>query len=146
MARVPYRDPVSALNDIAEGRIDVVLAALALALPRAQTGKVKVLAVTNRERSPAASEVPTVTEVGYPALTYVPILGLFAPRSMSREIRERIAADLQTVAADPSLAARLIPTGQVVRYIPPTEYAAGIEKERANLTAIAKALNIQPSP
>jgi len=33
-----------------------------------------------------------------------------------------------------------------VHYIPPIEYAADIEKERANLTAIAKALNIQPSP
>jgi hypothetical protein len=50
------------------------------------------------------------------------------------------------VAADFSPAEQLMPTGQIVRYIPPTEYAAGIEKERANLTAIAKALNIQPSP
>jgi len=68
MARVPYRDPVSALNDIAEGRIDVVLAALALALPRAQTGKVKVLAVTNRERSPAAPEIPPLPRLAIPVL------------------------------------------------------------------------------
>jgi tripartite-type tricarboxylate transporter receptor subunit TctC len=144
MARVPYRDPVSALNDISEGRIEVVLAALTLALPRAQTGKVKVLAVTNRERSPAASDVPTVSEVGYPSLAYAPILGLFGPPAMSRDIRERIAADLQAVAADPTLAARLAPTGQMVRYVPPIEFAAGIDRERAKLTAIAKALNIQP--
>jgi hypothetical protein len=63
---------------------------------------------------------------------------------MSREVRERIAFDLQIVAAEPSLAARLIPTGQVLRYIPPIEYAAGIDQEREKLAAIAKALNIQP--
>jgi tripartite-type tricarboxylate transporter receptor subunit TctC len=144
MARVPYRDPVSALNDISEGRIDVVLAALTLALPRAQTGKVKMLAVTNRERSPTTPEVPTVTEAGYPSLTYEPILGLFAPPAMSRGIRERVAADLQTVAADPTIAARLAPTGQMIRYLPPVEFAASIEAERGKLAALAKALNIQP--
>ena len=47
MPRVPYRDPISALNDLSEGRIDVALAALALSLPRVQTGKVKLLALTN---------------------------------------------------------------------------------------------------
>ena len=41
-------------------------------------------------------------------------------------------------------AARLIQTGQVLRYIPPIEYAAGIDQEREKLAAIAKALNIQP--
>ena len=40
---------------------------------------------------------------------------------MSREVRERIASDLQIVAAGPSLAARLIQTGQALRYIPPVK-------------------------
>ena len=70
MARVPYRDPVQALNDLSEGRIDATLAALALELPRVQSGKVKLLAVVNRQRSPTAPNVPTAIEAGYPALSY----------------------------------------------------------------------------
>jgi hypothetical protein len=65
---------------------------------------------------------------------------------MSREVRERIASDLQIVAADPSLAARLIQTGQVLRYIPPIEYPAGIDQDREKLAAMAKALRSGGNP
>ena len=65
---------------------------------------------------------------------------------MSPEVRERIASDLQIVAAGPSLAARLIQTGQVLRYIPPIEYADGIDQDREKLAAIAKVLRSGGNP
>ncbi|MGZ8310216.1 MAG: Bug family tripartite tricarboxylate transporter substrate binding protein, partial [Rhodoplanes sp.] len=43
MQRVPYRDTVQALNDLAEGRIDMYVAALAIMLPQVRAGKVKIL-------------------------------------------------------------------------------------------------------
>jgi tripartite-type tricarboxylate transporter receptor subunit TctC len=144
MSRVPYRDPVSALNDLSEGRIDVALAALALALPRAQTGKVKLLAVANRQRSPVAPDLPTVAEAGYPSLGYDPILGLFGPSVMTAEVRQKIAADLRTVASDPSLQARLTPTGQIVDFVPPDKFAESVETEREKVSSLAKVLDIHP--
>jgi tripartite-type tricarboxylate transporter receptor subunit TctC len=112
MARVPYRDPISALNDLSEARIDLCIAALSGILPRVQSGKVKVLAITNPRRSPAASELPTATEAGYSSLTYAPILGIFGSRTLSAEARARIAADLKTVTEDSSVVSRLAPTGK----------------------------------
>ena len=144
MSRVPYRDPVSALNDLSEARIDLALAALALVLPRVQTGKVKALAVPNPRRSPVAPELPTVAEAGYPALGYDPILGLFGPSIMTSEVRQRIAADLRTVASDPDLPSRLAPTGQVVGFVPTDEFVATIEAESAKVTTLAKMLDIHP--
>jgi tripartite-type tricarboxylate transporter receptor subunit TctC len=144
MSRVPYRDPVSALNDLSEGRIDVVLAALALSLPRVQSGKVKLLAVVNPQRSLVAPDLPTVAEVGYPSLGYDPILGLFGPSVITLDVRRKIAGDLETVAADASLQPRLAPTGQVVGFVPHKDFAASIEAERAKVAAIAKMLGGRP--
>jgi tripartite-type tricarboxylate transporter receptor subunit TctC len=147
MSRVPYRDPVQALNDISEGRIDATLAALALELPRVQSGKVKLLAVVNRQRSPTTPNVPTAIEAGYPALSYGAygaIGGLFGPRIMSPETRERISQDLRAICNDHAVVSRLAPTGQIVTFVPSADFAAGIEEERARVAAIAKVLGIKP--
>jgi len=144
MSRVPYRDPVSALNDLSEARIDVALAALALSLPRVQTGKVKLLAVVNRQRSPVASELPTVAEAGYPTLGYDPILGLFGPSVMTAEVQQKISADLQTVASDGSIRERLTPTGQIVDFVATDKFVASVHAEREKITSLAKMLDIHP--
>lgn len=145
MVRVPYRNPVDALNDLSEGRIDVVMAALALVLPRTQGGKAKILAIVNPQRSPLVPDVPTATEAGFPALTYEPIGGWFAPSVMSAAVRERIAADLQAVAADPAIAARLGPSGVIVSFMPAADFAASLERERNNLAALAQMLGVKPT-
>ena len=145
MSRVPYRDPVSALNDLSEGRIDICLSALALSLPRFHTGKVNVLAVTNPRRSKIAPEVPTVSEAGYSSLTYDPILGLFGPNTMTPDIRHRIANGLQGIAADSGFAARLIPTGQVAVFMPTGQFEEAIDAERLKVAEIARRLGIKPT-
>jgi tripartite-type tricarboxylate transporter receptor subunit TctC len=146
MVKVPYRDTVQAVNDLAEGRIEVFLSALVTVRPHVQAGKVKLLALTNRERAPIAPEVPTAIEAGYPALEFDGLVGLFGVRAMPIELRERIAADVQGVVADPAIASRLAATGQIVSPGTPAEFAASIEEQSAKFTAIAKALGIKPKP
>jgi tripartite-type tricarboxylate transporter receptor subunit TctC len=143
MARVPYRNPIAALNDLSEGRVDVAMVALGLALPRVQVGKAKVLAVANPQRSPVLPDVPTTAETGFPSLAFDPIIGLFGPSGMPAEVREHIAADLRVVAGDPAIATRLAPGGQVVRFAPSAEFAASIEKERETVAALVKMLGIK---
>jgi tripartite-type tricarboxylate transporter receptor subunit TctC len=52
----------------------------------AQTGLIKVIAVTNKARSPAMPEVPTVMEVGFPDLSYEAFLGFIGPPSMTEAL------------------------------------------------------------
>jgi hypothetical protein len=70
MMQVSYRDFRPALQDLGEGRIQAVATGVALLVPQMQAGKVKLLMVNNRQRSPQAPEVPTATEAGYPELTF----------------------------------------------------------------------------
>jgi len=145
MTKVPYRDTVSAINDLAEGRIDLYIAAYAIMRPQVQAGKVKVLAITNRERAASAPAIPTVKEAGFPELGFDGLTGLFGQRSMPNDVRERIAADIRDTATDPEIMSRLTATGQII--IPGTaaEFTAAIEEQLANVAAVGKALGIKPA-
>ena len=114
IAKVPYRDTVQAINDLAEGRIQVMMAAIAIVRPRVQAGAIRMIAVTASERASVAADIPTTTEAGYPDIRIDGLTGVFGPRDMPAEVRERIAADVKAAAADPTITSRLLSTGQVV--------------------------------
>jgi len=146
MTKVPYRNPVEAANDLAEGRVQAYLSALAIVRPQIEAGKIKPLAVTNKVRAPTAPDVPTVKEAGYPDLSLDGLVGFFGPPEMSNALRERIAADIgAVVAADPTIGQRLSATGQIPNVGGPTEFAAASEEQRAQIAAIAKELGIKPT-
>jgi tripartite-type tricarboxylate transporter receptor subunit TctC len=93
----------------------------------------------------ATTDIPTTPrQAGYPSLGYDPILGLFGPTVMTAEVRQKIAADLRTVSSDPSLQARLTPTGQIVDFVSTNKFAESGEIEREEVTSLAKMLDIHP--
>ena len=142
--KVPYRDILQAPNDLAEGRIQVLMTSLAVVRPHMQAGKIKVLAVTSRKRSPGAPDIPTVAEAGYPALELDSPIGLFGPRGMPIELRERVANELRAVVeADAVITARIEATGQNVAIGGPDAFAAEIKRLRAKLAATAEILGFK---
>jgi tripartite-type tricarboxylate transporter receptor subunit TctC len=145
MVKVPYRDTVSALNDLVEGRIQFYGAAYAIVRAQAQAGRIKALAVTNRTRAPGL-DLPTVAEAGFPELSFDGLVGLVAARGsgMTDALRERIASDVQAVVADPVITERLTATGQIVSPGTPGEFAAAIDEQAAHLATFAKALGMKP--
>jgi tripartite-type tricarboxylate transporter receptor subunit TctC len=145
ITRVPYRDITQALGDLAEARLQLMSASLTIVRPQVETGRVKLLAVTSRARVPIAPAIPTVAEAGFPILELEGLIGLYGARSMAKELRERIAADVRAVATDPAIAARLEPLGQVVNATTPDEYAAAIEDQRSKVAAIARLLGVKPA-
>jgi tripartite-type tricarboxylate transporter receptor subunit TctC len=145
MAKVSYRDTVSALNDLVEGRIQLYSAAYAIMRGQAQAGRIRVLAVQSRSRAPGL-DLPTVAEAGFPGLNFDGLVGLIAARSsgLSDATRNRIAADIKTVLGDPAIAERLTSTGQIVSPGTPAEFAAAIDEQASQLSAIGKVLGIKP--
>jgi tripartite-type tricarboxylate transporter receptor subunit TctC len=145
MSKVPYRDTVQPSTDLAEGRIQLYWGALAIVRPHVQAGKVKLLAVSNGVHAPDEPNLPTVKEAGFPTLAFDGLVGLFGPRDMPDDLRERIAADIQFVAGDPTIGARLSSTGQLVSPGRPGELAASIAEQRSTVAAIAKEMGIKPA-
>ncbi|MGH6682700.1 MAG: Bug family tripartite tricarboxylate transporter substrate binding protein [Pseudolabrys sp.] len=144
MAKVPYKNPVAAVTDLAEGRIQTYMPAYAIVRPQVMAGKVKVLAVTNHQRAPAIPDVPTALEAGYPSLEFDGLVGLFGPPGISDAVRARIAKDVKAVAADPAIVAKLTATGQIVSPGDSAEFAESIAQQRAQVAAVAKLFGNKP--
>ena len=144
MVAVSYREQNLALQDLAAGRLQVMITVLAALLPSVQSGKAQLLAVTNDRRAPSAPEVSTVTELGYPELAFEGLWGFFGGRDTPSERRDRIAADVRSVATDPVLAERLAAIGQIARASTPAEFSAAIEAQRAKIASIVKLTGSKP--
>ena len=145
ITKVAYKNPVDAANDLAEGRVQVYESALAIVRPQLQSGKIKLLAVTNTVRAPSQPDLPTVNEAGQPALTVDGLVGLFGPTGMPLDLRQRITADIRAVADD-TVRDRLSTSGQILNVGGPEEFATSIELQRSQIAAFAKQLGIQALP
>lgn len=143
VTKVPYRNPVDAAKDLAEGRVQVYEAALAIVQPELAAGKIKLLAVTNTTRAPAEPNLPTVKEADYPALTLDGLVGLFGPPEMPLELRQRITADFAAVA-DATIRDRMNATGQIFNIGGSEQFGRSIDEQRAKIAAFANALGIKP--
>jgi tripartite-type tricarboxylate transporter receptor subunit TctC len=143
MARVPYRNPQDASNDLATQRIQVAEASLATLRPQFQAGAIKFLATTNSTRTPSNPDVPTVKEAGFPELTLDGLTGLFGPQGMPLALRERIAADVREIVMQPDFVEKLSLTGQIANPGGPTEFEASMQDQRDRLAVAAKDLGLK---
>jgi tripartite-type tricarboxylate transporter receptor subunit TctC len=145
MVQISYREQNLALQDLAEGRVQVLGTTLTALLPFARAGKIRLLAVTNKRRAPIAPEVPTATEAGYRELEFEGLVGFFGWRDMPTALRDRISADVRAVAADPILVERFAKAGQIARGSTSAEFAGAIEEQRAKIEAIVRLVG-KPKP
>ena len=144
LTQVPYRDINAAPVDLGEGRIQMVMASYAILQPQVNAGRIKLFVVNNKTRIAPAPDMPTAREQGYPSLEVEGLVGLFGLKSMSDELKEKIAADFRAVTADGSIAERLKATGQAINVGGPKEFADSINEQRANVAATAKAIDYKP--
>jgi tripartite-type tricarboxylate transporter receptor subunit TctC len=145
VVQVSYREQNLALQDLAEGRVQIVGTTLTALLPFARAGKIRLLAVTNKRRAPVAPEVPLATEAGYPELEFEGLVGFFGWRDIPAALRDRISADIRAAAADPILVERFTKAGQIARGSTSAEFAGAIEEQRAKIEAIVRLLG-KPKP
>lgn len=143
ITKVPYRNTVQAANDLAEGRIQMMMAAYAIIRPLVQAGKLKVLAFTASQRAEAVPDVPTAAEAGFPGMTIDGLVGVFGMRNLDAKARERIEADIMEQLRDPKIIETLTSTGQVVNPGSAKEFAAAIEAQTAQAAETGKLLGIK---
>jgi tripartite-type tricarboxylate transporter receptor subunit TctC len=143
ITRVSYRDVVAPMTDLSENRIQAYAGGLAIVQPHVAAGRAKLVAVTNSARVAAYPDVPTMADAGFPALTFDGLVGIFGPKDMAQAARDRIATDVRTVVADPTVASRLTATGSAIAPGNSAEFAAALEGQRAKLAAAVKVLGIK---
>jgi tripartite-type tricarboxylate transporter receptor subunit TctC len=83
---IPYKTSPQALNDTLSGQVDMAFVSLAAAQQQIKGGRINLLAITSKERSPSAPQIPTMFESGYPNVVIESWFGLFAPQGTSPDI------------------------------------------------------------
>jgi tripartite-type tricarboxylate transporter receptor subunit TctC len=145
MERVPYKNAVQAISDLAESRIHAFVAAYVIMRPQVQAGKVKLIAVTNRQHSRILPDVPTAAEAGYKSLEFDGLNGILGPRDMPQAVRDRIAADVREAVADPALDSKLGAVGQVFNPGTSAEFAEAMDDQLKTVKRIGDTLGIKPA-
>jgi tripartite-type tricarboxylate transporter receptor subunit TctC len=146
MEHVPYRGAgAQVMLDVAAGRIQVALVPLTPAMPLVRDGRLRLLAVTSRNRAPAAPDVATTAEAGFPVLEVEGLLGLYGWRAMPGALRARIAAEASEALAAPELAERLRGLGMLPQGGPPADLAALLEGQRARYGGLAREFGVAPA-
>ena len=107
---IPYRGCAAAVVDTVAGQIDTVISSLNTLLPHQNTGKLKILAITSKNRSPSAPNLPTFRESGF-NITGNGWYGLYAPAGTPEAFISRINKIVVTAIKDQAIRDRLLAFG-----------------------------------
>ncbi len=129
MTPVHYRGNAPALADVVAGHVPVMFSSLADALPQAQAGNVRLLAISGSKRAAQVPDVPTVAEAGYAGYSVITWNGLMAPAGTPKLIVNQIAAEVARAVKDPAFAERLTKFGVDPLGNNPAEFATLIAAE-----------------
>jgi tripartite-type tricarboxylate transporter receptor subunit TctC len=117
MGHVPYRGTGALMPDLLGGRIDLAVDNLPAYIPHIREGRLRILAVTSRERWFAVPETPTVAEAGVAGFEAVAWFGMQAPARTPRPILDRLTAAVGEAVADPATAARFRDIGAAPSFL-----------------------------
>ena len=143
MTHVPYRGGAPMTTDLISGTIPIGIDVITAYVPMIKTVQIKALAVTSRERSPLAPEVPTVVELGLPQLVAENYFGVSAPAGLPADIRNKLATLLADIVARPEVVKRFHELGVTPVKATPAEYADFVAKQVADWAPAIKAADLK---
>lgn len=103
MTHVPYKGGPPALTDLMGGQVQVMFETSVATLPFVKQGRLKALGVSSAERIPAAPDVPTIAEQGYPGFVGVPWVCLMAPAGTPPAIVQKLNAKINEIMQLPAV-------------------------------------------
>jgi len=144
---IPYRGCAAAVIDTVGGQIDTVISSLNTVLAHHNTGKLKVIAITSKNRSPSAPNIPTFRESGLPELKdYESSIyyGFMARTGTPKEVLARIEGDIRKVVDLPEVAQRIANGGMEVSFASAAEMGALMRIDAEKVKKIVEFAGIQP--
>jgi len=142
MQHVPYRGSAPALADVIAGNITFMFDILITAMPSANAGRVKALAVTSERRSPYAAQVPTMAEAGLKGFAEAGSdlwFGIVAPPGLPRPVLQKLNESLIVAMRSPEMRQRISAAGFELWTSTPEEFARVIREDRDRWGPIVKA-------
>ena len=143
MVHVPYKGGPQAATDVASGQVDMWFGGLPSIMPFVKSGRVRALAVTSLQRSPALPDVPTMNEAGVPGYEVILWYGIFAPAATPREIVQRLNAEIGKAQDAPDVRERFATLGLTAVHTSPEQFEKFFRAEIEKWGKVVKAAGLK---
>src|SRR4029079_13045690 len=120
---VPFRSSPEAISAVVGRQVDVLLDTISAVLGQVQSGQLKALAVTGKDRFPAVPNVPAAIESGLvPGYDVTTWYGFFVPRGTPAAVVAKVNKTINGSLDEDAVRARLTTAGVVVKGSTPDEF------------------------
>lgn len=143
MVHVPYKGTGPALQDLLGGQVDLTFGTAPPFMPHIASGKLRVLAVTGKQRLPSLPDVPTTAEAGYPKVDATSWFAVFAPAGVSKAVVDKLTADIRTVVQSPTFQQKAQEQGATADYQTPAQLGDKVGADLANWATVVKTSKIE---
>jgi tripartite-type tricarboxylate transporter receptor subunit TctC len=114
MTHVPYRGGGPAIQSVMAGDTQLTFGTSPSVLPQANSGRLRAIAVSTRERSPLVPELPGMREAGLPEYNLEFWYGMFAPAGTPPAVLKKIYDATAAAMLEPSVKTALAREGTEV--------------------------------
>jgi tripartite-type tricarboxylate transporter receptor subunit TctC len=142
LVHVPYKGSSPAQTDLLAGRVELMVDVFHSAKPHVEAGKLKVIALTAKDRPVNIRQYPLVSET-LPGFDVRSLFGFVVPAATPRAIVQKIQADTAKVLHQPEVKARLESMGLEVVASTPEQFDALVRNELVKWAKVVKANNIK---
>ena len=143
MVHVPYKGTGPALQDLLGGQVDLTFGTAPPFMPHIASGKLRVLAVTGKERLASLPDVPTTVEAGYPKVDATSWFAVFAPAAVPKPVVDKLTADIRTVVQSAAFKQKAQEQGATADYQTPAQLGDKVKADLANWAAVVKTSKIE---
>ena len=144
LLHVPYKGGSQIMTDLLGGHIQVGFTSVLTVLQHYKSGKLRVLGVGGKNRSPSMPDIPTVIEAGLPGYETSAWYGLYAPPGTPPDIANKIQREIARIARLPEVRERLTQLGAEPVANTPEEFAAFTRSEYAKFEKLVKEAGMKP--
>ncbi len=111
IVHIPYRGSAPAFTDLLAGQVQLMAESVPQASQYVKQGKLRALAVTSRERSPALPDTPTMIEAGLKNFEVVGFYGVLAPAGTPKPVLDKLAGAFKGALDSPDIRSRMVAQG-----------------------------------
>ena len=141
---IPYKGSAPSVMAVVAGEVQFDMEPLAVGLQFAKEGRLKPLAVTTLQRSPALPNVPTLDESGMKGFEVGAWQGIMAPGKTPPAIISRLNTEITQIIALPEIKEKLLSHGAQVLGSTPEQYASYLDAEIKRWDKVVKESNTKP--
>jgi tripartite-type tricarboxylate transporter receptor subunit TctC len=144
MQHVPYKGSGQAVVDLVGGQVQAMVSGMSSVMPHIKAGRLRPLAVTGSQRSPAVPELPTIGESGFPKFEATAWYGVLAPAGTPPAIVTRLHDEIVRALKMPDVKERLEYVGFEIVGGTPAAFGAYIKTEIKKWAPVVKASGAKP--